>query len=87
MDVMCNPPHPGEVIVELCLCGRAGQEAADLLGVSLAYRDRLLAGKSQISPQMALRLEAAGWSNAEYWMRLQAAFDLDLERNRQRQAA
>lgn len=84
---MCNPPHPGEVILELCLDGRAGQEAADLLGVPLASLERLLAGKSQISPQMALRLEAAGWPNAEYWMRLQAAYDLDLERSRQRKAA
>ena len=49
--------------------------------------ERLLAGKSQISPHMALKLEATGWSNAEYWMLLQAAYDLDLERNRQRKAA
>lgn len=25
---------------------------------------------------MAIRLEKAGWSNADHWMRLQAAYDL-----------
>lgn len=25
---------------------------------------------------MAIRLEMAGWSNADFWLRLQAAYDL-----------
>ena len=27
-------------------------------------------------PQMAIRLEKAGWSNAEFWLRRQTAYDL-----------
>ena len=34
---------------------------------------RLLNGKAGISPSMALALERIGWSNASFWMRLQAA--------------
>jgi len=34
---------------------------------------------------MAIRLEKAGWSNAEFWLRLQAAYDLAQARLRQEQ--
>ena len=37
---------------------------------------RVLNGRSGISPEMAIRLEKAGWSNAGHWLRLQAAYDL-----------
>ena len=32
---------------------------------------------------MAIALERMGWSNAAYWMRLQAAYELAQERRRQ----
>ena len=32
---------------------------------------------------MALALERIGWSNADHWMRLQAAYDLAQERRKQ----
>ena len=32
---------------------------------------------------MALALERIGWSNASFWMRLQAAYELAQERRRQ----
>ena len=37
---------------------------------------RLLNGHIGISPKVALGLESLGWSNAEFWMRLQAQYDL-----------
>lgn len=37
---------------------------------------RILNGQAGISPEMAIRLEKAGWSNADHWMRVQAAYDL-----------
>ena len=43
----------------------------------------LLNGKAGISPAMALALERIGWSNASFWMRLQAAYELAQERRRQ----
>jgi len=33
-------------------------------------------GQAGISPEMAIRLEKAGWSNADHWLRLQAAYYL-----------
>ena len=41
---------------------------------------RLLNEHGGISPAMALALERIGWSNADYWMRLQASHDLARER-------
>ena len=32
---------------------------------------------------MAMALERIGWSNADHWMRLQAAYDLAQERHKQ----
>ena len=80
---MYDPPHPGEVIRELCLNGMERGEAAKRLGVPEPELRQLLEGRAGISPRMALKLEAAGWSNADYWMRLQSGHDLDQERQRQ----
>ena len=44
---------------------------------------RVLNGHAAVSPEMAIRLEEIGWSNAEFWLRLQAAYDLAQARQRQ----
>ena len=49
--------------------------------------DRVLNGRGGISPDMALRFEAAGWSNADFWMRYQASYDLANARTRARKRA
>jgi addiction module HigA family antidote len=36
----------------------------------------LLNGHSGVSPEMAIRLEKAGWSSADAWLRTQAAHSL-----------
>ena len=46
---------------------------------------RVLHGHAAISPEMAIRLEKAGWSTAEFWLRLQAAYDLAQARQREDQ--
>lgn len=50
-------------------------EAARRLGVARQTLSRVLNGHAGIS-QMAIRLEKIGWSNAGFWMRRQAAYDL-----------
>ena len=76
MAVEC-PTHPGVSIREGCLEGRLTvTEAARILGVARHTLSRVLNGHAGISPEMALRLEKVGWSNAEFWMRRQAAYDL-----------
>ena len=47
-----------------------------MLGVARHTLSRVLNGHAVISPEMAIRLEKAGWSNAESWLRRQTTFDL-----------
>jgi addiction module HigA family antidote len=75
---MFNPAHPGEIIREDCLKpgGLTVTEAAKGLGVTRKALSDLLNGHSGVSPEMAIRLEKAGWSTADHWLRLQMQYDL-----------
>ena len=75
---MIDPPHPGRSVRENCLepLGLSVTEAARVLGVARHTLSRVLNGHAAISPEMALRLEKAGWSNAEFWLRRQTTYDL-----------
>jgi antitoxin HigA-1 len=75
---MHNPAHPGEIIREDCLkpLGLSVTEAAKGLGVTRKAFSDLLNGHSGVSPEMALRLEKAGWSTADHWLRMQMQHDL-----------
>ncbi|MCE2458668.1 MAG: HigA family addiction module antidote protein [Dehalococcoidia bacterium] len=74
---MINPPHPGESVRE-CIdeVGMTVKECAMRIGVTPNNMYRLVNGRIGISPKVALGLESLGWSNAEFWMRLQAQYDL-----------
>ena len=76
--VMHNPPHPGEVIRELCIepLGLTVTEAADGLGVSRKTLSALVNGRFGISPEMAIRLSKAFGGSAESWITQQAQYDL-----------
>ena len=81
---MLNPCHPGEILRDnLEAAELSVTDAAARLGCSRQALSRLLNGKAGISPAMAIALEGIGWSDAAYWMRLQAAYDLAQERRRQ----
>lgn len=75
---MKNPPHPGEVIRDLCLepLGLTVTRAAAGLGVTRKTLSQLLNGRSGISPDMAIRLSKAFGRTPEGWLRLQAIYDL-----------
>jgi len=75
---MHNPPHPGEVIRELCLepLGLTITEAADALGVSRKTLSELLNGHTGISPEMAVRLSIAFNTTPESWLTQQMQYDL-----------
>ena len=75
---MIDPPHPGRSIRANCLepLGLNVTDAAKVLGVARHTLSRVLNGHAGISPEMAIRLEKAGWSNAEFWLRRQATYDL-----------
>ena len=75
---MKAPPHPGEVIRELCLdpAGLSVTKAAAWLGVTRKALSELLNGHSGISPEMAIRLSKAFGGSAESWLTQQMQFDL-----------
>jgi antitoxin HigA-1 len=75
---MHNPPHPGEIIKELCLepLGLSVTDAAKGLGVTRKALSELLNGHAGISPEMAIRLEQAFGSTAETWLKMQLEYDL-----------
>lgn len=76
--LMHNPPHPGEVLRELCLepLGLTVTEAAKGLGVSRKTLSTILNGKSGISPEMAVRLSIAFNTSSESWLNQQSQYDL-----------
>lgn len=82
---MIDPPHPGRSVRENCLepLGLSVTEAARVLGVARHTLSRVLNGHAAISPEMALPLEKAGWSNAEFWLRRQTTYDLVQARKEQ----
>ena len=49
---------------------------ADDLGVARSTFSRLVTGKSDLSPDMAVRLSVVLHSSTESWLRLQESFDL-----------
>ncbi len=75
---MFDPPHPGEIVREDCLTplGLTVTAAAKGLGASRQTLSELVDGRNGISADMAIRLEKAGWSTAETWLRAQRAYDL-----------
>lgn len=75
---MHNPPHPGEIIKEVCVepLGLTVTKAAQSLGVTIKTFSMLLNGKSGISPEMALRLSKVFGRTPEGWLRLQLQYDL-----------
>jgi addiction module HigA family antidote len=75
---MKSPPHPGHSIRDACLepLGLSVTDGAKVLGVARRTLSRIINGQAGISPEMAIQLEKAGWSNADHWLRVQAAYDL-----------
>ncbi len=76
--MMYNPPHPGEVLNELCLqpLGLSVTRAAKALGVTRKTLSQLLNGHIGVSPTMAIRLALATDTTAESWLNMQTAYDL-----------
>jgi addiction module HigA family antidote len=76
--MMHNPPHPGEIIRELCLkpLDISVTAAARALDVSRKALSELLNGHTGVSPEMALRLSIAFDTTPESWLAQQMQYDL-----------
>ena len=75
---MHNPPHPGEFILAVYLepFGMSSRTLAENLAVSPSTLNRIITGKSGISPEMALRLSKALGRSPESWLAMQDNHDL-----------
>ncbi|MBF0528610.1 MAG: HigA family addiction module antidote protein [Deltaproteobacteria bacterium] len=80
---MKNPAHPG-LLVKECLddLGLSVAEAAKGLGITRQQLHNVVAGRSSITPEMAIRFEKAFGGTAETWLRMQMNYDLALMRKR-----
>ena len=76
--LMHNPPHPGEILRQLCIepLGSSVTEAAKGLGVSRRTLSAILNGRAGIRPEMAVRLSLAFGTSSENWLNQQIQFDL-----------
>jgi len=80
-----NPPHPGEIIRDLCIkpLHLTVTQAAQGLGVARKTLSLLLNGHTGVSAEMAVRLSQAFGRSPESWLQMQSAFDLaQLEKKR-----
>lgn len=74
---MKNPPHPGLLISEnLKDLGLSVADAAAGLRVTRQQLYNVIAGRSSITPEMAVRLERAFGGSADLWLRMQVNYDL-----------
>ena len=75
---MHNPPHPGEFIRETFIepFDISIRLLAEILGVAASTLARVVAERSAVSPEMALRLSKAIGRSPESWLAMQANYDL-----------
>ena len=80
---MKNPVHPG-LLVKECLedLALSVAEAAAALHITRQQLHNVIAGRSNVTPEMAIRFEKAFGSTADTWLRMQMNYDLAQMRRR-----
>ena len=78
MKMYNPPPHPGEFIKEVYLyeLDISEREVAQKLKVSPSTLNRLIAGQSSLSPEMALRLSITLGRTPQSWLLMQDNYSL-----------
>ena len=81
---MLNPPHPGEFVKTEVIepLGLTVAAAASVLGVSRPTLSAFLNCRSDLSGNMALRIEKAFGVKMDTLMRMQTSFDIARTRRR-----
>jgi addiction module HigA family antidote len=74
------PVHPGEIIEQEWLepLGMTSYQLAKAMGVRPPRAYEVVSGKRAITADTALRLERVLGFSAQFWMRLQAQYDLEM---------
>lgn len=72
------PTTPGEILQEefLTPLGLTQKKLADHIGHDVKVVNRIVNGRSRVSPEMALKLGAAFCTSPEFWLNAQKAVDL-----------
>ena len=72
------PCHPGEILREVVLpaISRPVAEIAATLGITARQLSDLVNERKALTPDQAIRLEAAFGRSASAWLRLQETYDL-----------
>ncbi len=73
-----NPPHPGELISEdyMTALELSANALAKKLHVHPSTLGRVLNGNADITPEMAVKLEAVLGRSAESWLVMQDSYNL-----------
>jgi addiction module HigA family antidote len=76
------PTHPGEILLEefLVPLGKTQVALAAHLGVPVQRINELVRGKRGVTPETAWLLSQAFGTTPEFWLNLQAAYDLAVSR-------
>ncbi|MBV1883572.1 MAG: HigA family addiction module antidote protein [Pseudomonadales bacterium] len=79
-----NPPHPGGFIKRVYLepYGLGSNEVSAKLQVSASTFNRLINEKSDVSPEMALKLSKVIGRSPESWLLMQDNFNLSKAKNK-----
>jgi addiction module HigA family antidote len=74
---MKKPVHPG-LLVKECLedLGLSVAEAAAALHITRQQLHNVIAGRSNVTPEMSIRFEKAFGGTADTWLRMQMNHDL-----------
>jgi len=72
------PTHPGEILLEEYLkpLGITQVQLAEQIAVPIQRVNEIVRGKRGVTPDTALRLEAALGASAQFWLNAQLAWDL-----------
>ncbi|MFW7226956.1 MULTISPECIES: HigA family addiction module antitoxin [unclassified Serratia (in: enterobacteria)] len=77
MAMMYNPPHPGMLVKEAMeALGLSARGLAKELEVAPSTVQRLVVGKTDVSPEMALKLSVVVGSSPQVWLGMQNDYDL-----------
>jgi antitoxin HigA-1 len=79
-----TPIHPGEILLEEFLLPMKITQTrlAEDTGISLEEINRIVEGKSPITPNSALRLSLYFGLSERFWLNLQSRYDLETEKDK-----
>ena len=78
MSILKNPVHPGSILRHEFLepLSMSSSKLANHVGVSRTCIERLVAGSTSVSADIAIRLARFFGTTPEFWLNLQQGYDL-----------